>query len=481
MHFVIKIFPEVIVKSSSVRKRFIKILAQNLRFLAKRLDDSVKVIKDFDKIELKFCDDSVSREQAIQLLENIPGIAKFSEVTSTDYLDIDHISELTLPMVSSRIAGKTFVVRAKRSGNHSFTSVDVERQVGGYLLHNTEAKGVNLRYPEELVELEVRKQKLFVLGDTWKGVGGYPLGTQERVLSLISGGYDSSVSSYMSIKRGLVTHFLFFNLGGRAHEMGVKELSHYLWDKYGRSHRVNFITVPFEPVVAEILENIPTSYMGVALKRMMYRAADQIAKTHKIETLVTGEAVGQVSSQTLTNLSVIDSVCDTLVLRPLITADKGDIIDVSRKIGTEEFAISMPEYCGVISSRPTTKAKKHIIEDAETSFDFSILDEAIKNSFSESIETILDNLQAIPVDIYDKPIANSVVIDVRHPNEINDKAISFGEVKKMDIPYFKIQKEFMALDKKTTYLLYCDRGIMSRLHAELLVEAGFRNIGVLRK
>lgn len=480
MHFVVKIFPEIFVKSPPVRKRFTNTLARNLRFLATNIDSKAQVIKDFEKIEVIFSSSEVSRDQAVKLLASTPGIAKFSEVTSVEYRDIDHIAELTLPLVSARIAGKTFVVRAKRSGKQPFSSIDVERQVGGYLLHNSEAAGVNLKEPDERIELEIRQDQLFILSESWKGLGGYPLGTQERVLSLISGGFDSSVSSYLTTKRGLITHYLFFNLGGRAHEIGVKEVAHYLWQRFGSSHRVNFISVPFEKVVAEIMVNIPKSYMGVALKRMMYRAADQIARQYKIEAMVTGESVAQVSSQTLANLAVIDEVSETLILRPLITADKGDIIQQAREIGTEDFAANMPEYCGVISSRPTTRARRHIIEDAETSFDFSVLDKALAEHRCENIETVLDSVEEIPVDIYSKPLPGAVIVDVRHPDEINDKTVQFGDASVSEIPYFRIQNQFSELDSKTTYLLYCDRGVMSRLHAELLIESGFRNVGVYR-
>ncbi len=122
------------------------------------------------------------------------------------------------------------------------------------------------------------------------------------------------------MRRGLLTHFCFFNLGGRAHELGVMEVAHYLWEKFGRSHRVLFISVPFEEVVGEILGKVDNSQMGVVLKRMMLRAASRIAEELHIDALVTGEAISQVSSQTLPNLSVIDSVTDTLVLRPLIAS-----------------------------------------------------------------------------------------------------------------------------------------------------------------
>ena len=480
MHFVIKIFPEIFVKSRPVRKQLTKILASNLRHLARAVDPCSRIIEDFEKIEAVFSDNSLPLERAVQLLANTPGVAKFSEVSSSKYEDIDHIARLTQPLVEARIANKTFVVRARRSGRQDFKSVDVERQVGEYLLHHTDAKGVSLKEPEERVELEIREHRLFVLGESWIGLGGYPLGGQGQVLSLISGGFDSSVASYLTIKRGLITHYLFFNLGGRAHEMGAKEIAHYVWNRFSASHEVNFIGVPFAEVVAEILQNIPKSYMGVALKRMMYRAADRIAREYGIKALVTGESVAQVSSQTLANLAVIDSVSETLILRPLIASDKGDIIRTATKIGTQGFAAGMPEFCGVISSRPTASARQHIIEDAETTFDFSVLDRAVAEHRCETIETILESIESTPVDFYEKPLPGAVIIDVRHPDEVRGKALKVDGFRVLEIPYFRLQKQFSELESKTTYLFYCDRGVMSRLHAELLIEEGFRNVAVYR-
>ena len=479
MHFVIKIFPEIFVESPPESKRLTKMLANNLQRLLTARDADARVMQDSEKIEVVFSDDSISRDEAIQLLASTPGVAKFSEINRFEYRDIDQISELLKPLVESRIAHKRFVVRVKCSGTQAFKSIDVERQVGGYLLHHTDAAGVSLKEPDEKVELEIRKDQLFVPGESWSGLGGYPLGSQGQALSLISG-VDSSVASYLAIKRGLITHYLFFNLGGRAHEIGVKEVAHYLWKRFSSSHRVHFITVPFEEVVAEILQNIPKSCMEVVLKRMMYRAADRIARHYGFEALVTGESVAQVSSQTLANLANIDSVSETLVLRPLISTDKGDIIRISRDIGTEDFAANMPEFCGVISSKPTTKARQHISEDAEISFDFSLLDKAVEHHRCEGIETVLDSIEEIPVDFYEKPFPGAVVVDVRHPDEINGKQVKLEKTKVLEIPYFKLQKEFSSLEPKTTYLLYCDRGIMSRLHAELLIEQGFRNVAVYR-
>lgn len=182
----------------------------------------------------------------------------------------------------------------------------------------------------------------------------------EPVLSLISGGFDSTVSSFLTMKRGIRTHFCFFNLGGHAHELAVKEVAYYLWNRFGSSHNVNFVTVPFEGVVEEILTKVDNSQMGVILKRMMLRAATQVAKEMYVEAVVTGEAVAQVSSQTLTNLAVIDAATDHLVLRPLIAMDKQDIIDISVKIGAEELVKNIPEYCAVISkTQPPEPGRKN--------------------------------------------------------------------------------------------------------------------------
>ena len=163
------------------------------------------------------------------------------------------------------------------------------------MLEHCDTQGVDVRNPDQYVDLEVKDQKLFVFNKIYKGLGGYPLGTQEPVLSLISGGFDSVVSSYMTMRRGSKTHFLFFNLGGKAHQMGVEQVALHLWQQYGSCAGVKFISVPFSEVVGDILQNVHHSFMGVVLKRQMMRAAEKVADFMKIDALVTGESIAQVS------------------------------------------------------------------------------------------------------------------------------------------------------------------------------------------
>ena len=320
MHFIVKVFPEIIIKSPPVRKRFMRQLRDNLHALLKPIDNRIKVRSDWEKLEVVAPDvDESVIAQASVVLAHTPGIANFSLITAYPVGDLDDILQKVLPHWKDALAGKTFCVRARRHGNHDFTSTQVEQYVGGGLLHNSDAKGVNLHTPDIVVPLEIKWDRLFVVAKKTQGLGGYPLGAQDAVLSLISGGFDSTVSTYLCIKRGLRAHYCFFNLGGRAHEIGVKEVSYYLWNKYGSSHRVKFVTVPFEDVVREILEKVDNPYMGVILKRMMLRAAEVVAESLELPALVTGESVAQVSSQTLVNLNVIDRAIDMIVLRPLAT------------------------------------------------------------------------------------------------------------------------------------------------------------------
>ena len=486
MLFLVKLFPEITIKTRPVRRRFIRQLRKNIRSVLSEFDPGVCVVGEWDNLEVTTSMDNP--EIIAQIGERLactPGIAKFLHVDKYPRTDLDGMLDLALEYYREKLVGKTFAVRCKRNGKHSFKSTDVERHVGAGLNTLIETAGVKLKDPEVTVLIEVRDDSVFMVRDSRVGMGGFPLGCQDSVLSLISGGFDSSVSSYLCVKRGLQTHYCFFNLGGKAHELAVKEVALYLWMKYHSSHRVKFISVPFEGVVEEILNKVDNSQMGVILKRMMLRAAEQIAAGLHIEALVTGESVAQVSSQTLPNLVVIDTATDCLVLRPLATTDKQDIIDTAREIGTEEFSKDMPEYCAVISNKPTTRAKLHRIEREEARFDFAILDAAIGSAKHQLITDLVADLdgESAEVNIVETLDGNSTIIDIRHPDEAEIKPLLLDEKNQpgelLNIPFYKLRSGFADLDKNKNYLLYCGKGMMSRLHAANLIDAGFANVAVL--
>lgn len=493
MKYLVKYSPEMTTKSRIVRTRFCRQLRRNIaRILRERLGlvdlatdphrpDAIRVEAQWDNLQVELPEDHAGLAcQVEDVLANTGGIWNFSRVRVWPLGNFDDMVERVLELYAGRLAGKTFVVRCRRTGKHSFSSMDVERHIGAGLLARSEARGVSLKAPEVVVTVEIRDDRFYAVDQVQSGIGGFPLGTQDTVVSLISGGYDSAVATFLAMKRGMRSHFLFFNLGGREHELAVKELSWYLWNRFGASHHVHFITVPFEEVVGEILEKVDNSQMGVILKRMMLRAATAVADGLEAQALVTGEAVAQVSSQTLVNLAVIDQVCPKLVLRPLIMSDKQDIIDQARRIGTEGFSAVIPEYCGVISVKPTTRARLHRIEREEARFDMAVLERAIAERRTVDIASLEGTsvAQAIQPELFAEPPPGVPIIDIRHPDEEELAPLQLPGHEVLKLPFYRLNSEAAAWPAERTCLLYCGRGVMSRLHAAHLIEAGWSRVGV---
>lgn len=483
MKLIVKLHPEISIKSKSVRKRFTKLLESNIRIMLRRILETVGVSNQWDRLVVSAADASGAQvQEIIEQLQKTPGIVQFIRVEESEYHDMDDIYQQVFAVYQHQLDNKTFCVRVKRSGNQSFTSSEVAQYVGGGLNQNIATAKVKLKNPDMTVRLEIKDNRLLIVKKTYRGIGGFPLPSQEDVLSLISGGFDSGVASYMLIRKGARTHYCFFNLGGAAHEIGVKQVAYYLWKRYSSTHKVKFVTIDFEPVVAEILENVENSQMGVVLKRMMMRAAAQVADKLKISALVTGESLGQVSSQTLANLDVIDRVTPKLILRPLIQHDKQEIIDIARVIGTEDFAKTMPEYCGVISKKPTVKAVLGKIEAQEQQFDFDVLNRVIAEASVMDIRQIEEQAQqeVSEVEAVSGIMPDEVVLDIRSPEECDDNPLELDNIQVTPLPFFRLANHFSALDQTKNYLLYCDRGVMSQLQALLLHQNGYHNVKVYR-
>ena len=465
--FILKLFPEIMIKGPSAKRQMTGQLYNNLLTILHRINEEIKVVKYSDKIEI-FTPKEFLPEVREKLL-NTPGIEQILEVLQFNEMDsIDKIKAKVRELFADSLKDKTFVVRVKRSGKHEFSSIDIERTVGGHLLANSEAKGVQLKNPDITLQMELIQDQLNIITTKYKGLSGFPIGTQGDLLSLMSGGFDSTVASYFTMKRGIKTHFIFFNLGGMAHEIGVKQVALYLWNKFGSSHKVKFISVPFDDVITEIFRSTPPTYMGVTLKRLMLMVSEKVANEMEIDALVTGESVAQVSSQTLRNLALIDQVTNKLILRPLATMNKPEIIAIANEIGTRHFAENMPEYCGVISQNPITHGSFKRMEKVAQKFNYEILDKAVREAQYLNIDEIEADISAqAPVEVVnDISNGNYTVIDIRPEEECIELPCET-----LKIPFHKLKKEFTKLPKDKEYLLYCDKGIMSQLHAQYLRDA----------
>lgn len=445
-------------------------LAGNIRHVLKPIDETLTVFQHWDFIEVRSRDDT-KRDVILDNLQRLSGIHHVLDVLQMGFDDLPDIFNKVSAMVADDLVGKSFCVRVKRRGKHDFSSMDVARYVGGGLNQAVPSATVKLKNPDITVHIEIDGDKMMIVRGRYDGMGGFPMSTQDDVLSLISGGFDSAVASHAFIRRGSRVHYVFFNLGGIAHEAGVRQMVSHLWGRYSRSHKVKFISVDFAPVVEAILTHVPDGYMGVVLKRMMVRVASDIARHYKIPALVTGEAMGQVSSQTLTNLAMIDKASDTLILRPLITHDKADIIQVAERIGAYDIAKELPEYCGVISKKPTVKATPDGVLDAERAFDFAILQKVAKSAVVidvrqlDKLDTPSHNIPTVH-DVQD----DQIIIDIRSPMETDERPLDLPH---LAIPFFKLAKQTADLDKSKTYLLYCQQGVMSKLQAVAMAEQGF--------
>ena len=474
--FILKLFPEIMVKGSSAKRQMVGQLYNNLLKMLGRFSEDIHVRKFSDKIEVVTPIEFVVEVR--QLLLDTPGIEQVLEALQFDKMNtLDEIKVKVGEVMHERIEGKTFVVRAKRSGTHEFRSTQLEQTVGGYMLATYPSNGVDLHNPEVTIRIELLNNQLNIITTKHVGLSGFPLGTQGDILSLMSGGFDSTVASYLTMKRGLKTHFIFFNLGGVAHEIGVKQVALYLWSKFGSSHRVKFISVPFDDVLTEIFRSTHNTYMGVTLKRLMLLASEKVANEMEIDALLTGESVAQVSSQTLRNLALIDQVTNKLILRPLATMNKPEIIDIANTIGTRRFAESMPEYCGVISKNPITHGSYKRMEREAKHFDYSVLDKAVEEAQHIYVDEILDDVtNNTAIEVVNELNDDYVVIDIRAEDECIETSCE-----SIKIPFHRLKSEFKKLPKDKEYLLYCEKGIMSQLHAQYLRDAeDAKNVRVYR-
>ncbi len=484
MKFVVKLFPEITIKTKPVRRLLTQKLTQNIRNVLLRITEDIKVRNNWDAIEVWTSEEAsdVVNDDIYGALECIPGIAHVNRVKEFPLGSFDDMVENTLSVWKDELAGKRFVVRVKRTGKHDFSSVDAERYVGGGLRKFTENSSVDLHNPDITVRLEIKQNRLFVIDKRIEGLGGFPLGSVDSSVTLVSGGFDSTVATYQMIRRGIKTHFLFFNLGGTAHENGVKEVIYFLWKKYGSSHKVQFVSVPFEGVVEEILSNVEDRYMGVVLKRMMMRAANKVCARIGLDSFVTGEALSQVSSQTMMNLRLIDDVADRLVIRPLVVTDKHDIVTEARQIGAASFVERIPEYCGVISRKPNAACKRDDVIRVEGDFNNEVLEQALEAAKVEPIDKMrwqptLEMEQSLNLAIDKK---QALIIDVRHPHEAELAPLVVQNHEVLEMPFYSLNRKFSGLDQSKEYLLYCDKGVMSKMHALHLADAGFKNVGVYR-
>ena len=360
------------------RKLFINKLENNIKSLLKNYDIKIKK----DRVRMYIVTSKV--DEVSEKLQKIFGIHSVVICYKTTQ-DVEDI-KAKVKEVLDKEKFSTFKVNTRRADkNFPIHSMDFNNLIGGFVLKNYPVK-VDVHNPELLLNIEIRLEGVFIYTNELLGSGGYPVGVQGKGLLMLSGAIDSPVAGYMALKRGIDIECLYFESPPHTSmeaKNKVLKLANILNDYSGN---IKVHVVPFTNIQETIYRFCPEDYMITIMRRMMYRIAHKFAKMHKIPIIVNGESVGQVASQTITSMSVINEVTNMPIIRPVACLDKLEIIEIAKKIGTYETSILPFEDCCTIfvPKHPVINPKLEKCVLAESKFNFDkMIDECIEN-----IETI---------------------------------------------------------------------------------------------
>ena len=359
------------------RNFFINTLYHQVR--SKLKNYPVSITKDRAKMLIFFEDKDL--ESIKNTIDKIFGIHTYQIATICDS-SLDEIKSTLLEVVSNE-KFSTFKIETKRSDkSFPIISTELSPMLGGFLLKNIPNIKVDVHNPDLLIHIEIREDNTYIYHQSYFGSGGYPVGTQPLGLLMLSGGIDSPVAGYLAMKRGVVIDAVYFeaiphtSLEAREKVITLcRKLSHY-------TDKINLHVVNFTPIQESIYKYCRDDYCITIMRRMMYRIMDLLCKKYSAYAIINGESVGQVASQTLTSMNVINSVTNTPVIRPVACLDKLEIMDIARKIDTFETSILPYEDCCTVfvPKHPVINPKMDVCIKEEAKFDYqSMIDTAIEN------------------------------------------------------------------------------------------------------
>lgn len=467
MHILIRLSGDVSTKARSTRKRFTQTLVDNLRDGLSSHQYEARIDKGWNRITVE-----TEEPGALEVCARIFGVQSVSEVERYRWTGLDDLVTKATETFREEVRDRSFAVRTRRGGHKvdsiPFTSGDVEVALGTELLNY--ARRVDLTNPEVTTSIEVRSRHADLFTSRISAPGGLPLGVEGRALALVSGGFDSAVAAWLMLKRGLGLDYLFFNLGGLAHEVGVLRVMKVVADRWSYGDRPRLWAVDLRPAVADLQDKITPRYWQVVLKRQMMRAAAQVAQRHRLPALVTGEAIGQVSSQTLTNLAVIAASTSMPILQPLLGFNKEEIVKIAREIGTFDLSAAVGEYCAILPRNPATAARLDVIEKEEQALDLDLLEQAVRTGRTIDLRALaVDEIGASQLEIDSVP-EGATIVDLRTKAAFQ----TWHYPDAMFMEYNQALRAYSSFRRDTVYVLYCEVGLKSAHLAELMQSEGFQ-------
>jgi len=368
-------YGELFIKSQKVREIFKRRLLNNIKLTLNRENIKYKLNCFHDRMFLE----TKNINDAKNIVRNIPGVSFIAPcyfITKTDLKEIiDFVSKNYAEWISKN---ETFAVRVRRDNTIKYKSPEIANQIGKII-----NRKVDLSKPDREIFVEMRSNGTYIYFEKIKGLGGLPVGSSGKVLSLMSGGIDSPVSSYLMLKRGCELNYIHYHSVPATNNQSIiksKDLCKLLL-KYQPKSRL--FSVPFYKIQMEIKMKVEPQYRIVLYRRFMLRIAEEIAKKNDYKALVTGEALGQVSSQTIDNMCVINDSVKMTVLRPLVGYNKEEIISIAKQINSYDISIIPQGDCCTLFTpkHPTTKATLEKVKELEKDLD-------IKTLIKDAIEKI---------------------------------------------------------------------------------------------
>lgn len=366
----------------------------NRRQFVQKVTNSIKrALKDFEALEyesrgMRFYIHlhNTPSTDVIKALQRIPGLYSFSVVERANS-NIDDICASAKSLVENELkeGKKTFKVETNRADkNFPMTSLEISKEVARYLFKNIPNLQADVHNPDFTLDLDVRVEGAFLFTKTYMGMGGLPAGSLGRATLMISGGIDSVVAGYLTIKKGVSIDAIHYASPPYTSDMALQKVIDLLEiiAPYTEYQSINLYVVPFTKLQSAIYEHIREDYGITIMRRMMYRIGERITNERGNLAIVNGENIGQVASQTLESMNTINSVVKIPVIRPLATFDKSEITDIAVKIGTYETSIKPYEDCCTVfvPKHPQIKPMIKIAEREEQKFDYeSLIDEACTN------------------------------------------------------------------------------------------------------
>lgn len=360
------------------RNLFIKILTKNIEEMLQNYD--VNIIKNRVRMFIEVNDHKF--DEVVNQLQKVFGLHSIVICEKVNTKDIEELKKIAFKMLEQESFDTFKVVTDRADKTYPIKSMEVSRQVGGYLLKYLQNKKVDIHHPQLTLHIEIRTDGTYFYTKEVEGIGGYPVGIQGKGMLMLSGGIDSPVAGYLALKRGVQIECIYFDSPPHTSieaKNKVLTLASIL-NEYSGHIKVHVI--PFTKLQESIFKNCDPTYMITIMRRMMYRITERLAKKRNCKIIVNGESIGQVASQTLTSMSVINEVTNMPVIRPVACMDKLEIIRMSEKIGTYETSILPFEDCCTIfvPKHPVIHPDLKKAREMETTFDYeSLIQECLKN------------------------------------------------------------------------------------------------------